>query len=169
MVQGSGEGEGASASARAEDDRARTPGLASGTPAGGMPAAAAATERAATRTQPAPSHGVERQATAPEQAPDFAAVYARTGAAGDPKIDQVLVAFESLNAAMPAAQVAMAISATAHAIGADRAMISTTLAKRLMALDATIAESAVARTNAGPRDSPSSRRRPPRPTPRSRR
>lgn len=71
---------------------------------------------------------------------DFAAIYARTGSAGDPRVDQVLTAFEAMKAAMPAPQLAVAIGATAKAIGADPSAIAATLTQRLSALDTTVAE-----------------------------
>ncbi len=60
-------------------------------------------------------------------------------AVGDIKVEQVLAAFESMQAAMPAAQLAIAITATASAIGADPKQIADTLGKRLAAIDAGIA------------------------------
>ena len=70
---------------------------------------------------------------------DFAAIYARTNTAGDPRVDQVLAAFEAMKAAMPPAQLAIAIGATAAAIGADRKSITDTVARRLEAIDAVVA------------------------------
>src|SRR5436190_22685908 len=62
---------------------------------------------------------------------DFAALYARTDTLGDPKCDQVLAAFESMKAAMPAPQLAVAVTATASAIGADPARVAEVLVKRV--------------------------------------
>lgn len=59
-------------------------------------------------------------------------------AVGDIKVEQVLVAFESMQAAMPTAQLAIAITATASAIGADPKQIADVLGKRLTAIDASI-------------------------------
>jgi hypothetical protein len=71
---------------------------------------------------------------------DFAAIYARTNSSGDPRVDQVLTAFEAMKAAMPAPQLVIAIGATAKAIGADPPSIVATLTQRLSALDTTIAD-----------------------------
>jgi hypothetical protein len=77
--------------------------------------------------------------TSDAAAPDFAAIYARTNSAGDPRVDQVLAAFEAMKAAMPPAQLAIAVGATASAIGADRKGIADTVARRLEAIDAVVA------------------------------
>jgi hypothetical protein len=71
---------------------------------------------------------------------DFAAIYTQTHSAGDPRVDQVLTAFEAMKAAMPAPQLAVAIAATTKAIGADPASIVATLTQRLSALDTTVAD-----------------------------
>lgn len=63
-----------------------------------------------------------------------------TPSEGDPSVDQMLTAFEAMKPAMPAAQLAVAISATAKAIGADPATVVTLLDRRLAALDTTLAE-----------------------------
>jgi len=79
-------------------------------------------------------------ADAPPADVDFAAIYARTDSSGDPRVDQVLTAFEAMKAAMPAPQLAVAIGATAKAIGADPSAIVATLTQRLSALDTTVAD-----------------------------
>jgi hypothetical protein len=71
---------------------------------------------------------------------DFAAVYAQTGTAGDPAVDQMLTAFEAMKPAMPAPQLAVALGATAKALHADPAAIVTTLGHRLAALDTTVSD-----------------------------
>ncbi|HEY0195737.1 MAG TPA: hypothetical protein VGC42_31700, partial [Kofleriaceae bacterium] len=92
---------------------------------------------------PAPARRSTPAPRGPDAAPpaiDFAAVYAQTTSAGDPSVDQMLTAFEAMKPAMPAAQLAVAISATAKALGADPAAIVGTLDRRLTALDTTLAE-----------------------------
>lgn len=76
----------------------------------------------------------------PEQAPasPVKAPIATTPATGDPKVDQVLIAFESMQAAMPAAQLAIAIRATAKAIGIDPTDVATALAARLAAIETAV-------------------------------
>jgi hypothetical protein len=110
---------------------------------------ALATEAAAkaARTPPsvaaAPTGSSDPPATAVDAPPvdvDFAAIYAKTDSAGDPKVDQVLTAFEAMKPAMPAPQLAVAVSATAKAIGADPSAIVATLTRRLTALDTVVAE-----------------------------
>jgi hypothetical protein len=71
---------------------------------------------------------------------DFTAIYTRTNTLGDPRVDQVLTAFEAMKAAMPAPQLAVAIGATAKAIGADPSAIVQTLTQRLSALDTTMTD-----------------------------
>lgn len=58
----------------------------------------------------------------------------------DPQLDQVLVAFEAMKAAMPAPQLAIAIRATAKAIGADPVLVARAITKRLGSIDASVAE-----------------------------
>jgi hypothetical protein len=96
------------------------------------PAAAAASAAAA-----APASAVAPAGERPEA--DFAAIYAKANTAGDPRVDQVLTAFEAMKAAMPPAQLAIAIGATASAIGADRNVIAETVARRLETIDAVVA------------------------------
>jgi hypothetical protein len=101
---------------------------------------AAAEPRAAARPQPVPhpqpaASSASDAAIASDAAADFAAIYARTNSAGDPRVDQVLAAFEAMKAAMPAAQLAIAVGATASAIGADRKVIADTVARRLEVLE----------------------------------
>lgn len=112
-------------------------------PRAAEPAPAQARPKAAPSTAPAaPTAVVPAAAPAPAgERPeiDFAAIYTRTNTAGDPRVDQVLTAFEAMKAAMPQAQLAIAIGATAAAIGADRKVIAETVARRLEALDAVVA------------------------------
>jgi uncharacterized protein HemX len=68
---------------------------------------------------------------------------------GDPKIDQLLIAFESMKGAMPAPQLAIALRATAQAIGVDPASVVHAVGERLTALDISIAEQ---RRKAGERE-----------------
>jgi hypothetical protein len=91
-------------------------------------------------TAPAPVSAPTTAAPAASGIGDFAPVYARTGAAGDARVDQVLAAFEAMKSAMPAPQLAIAIGATARAIGAEPAAVVDTLGKRLLALDAALAD-----------------------------
>jgi hypothetical protein len=114
--------------------------------AGEVAGDAAATSRDATRggvTAPAsPVHSGRESPPPVDVLPDidFAAIYTRTNTAGDPKVDQVLTAFEAMKSAMPAPQLAVAINATAKAIGADPAAIIATITARLGALDTTLTE-----------------------------
>lgn len=62
----------------------------------------------------------------------FAAIYASTP--GDAKVDQILIAFESIRASMPASQLAIALGATVVALGADEAALVATLDARARAL-----------------------------------
>lgn len=112
-----------------------------------LAAEAAAKLAARPASVPAPPAGPSGPAAVVHDAPgggtasvDFAAIYARTGSAGDPRVDQVLTAFEAMRTAMPQPQLAVAIAATAKAIGADPSAIAATLTQRLSALDTTIAE-----------------------------
>ena len=56
-------------------------------------------------------------------------------ATGDVKVEQVLAAYEAMQPAMAPAQLAIAIAATAKAIGGDPKQIATSLDKRLKNLD----------------------------------
>jgi hypothetical protein len=105
-------------------------------------AAAKLSARPASVTPPpaVPSSPAVGVADAPPADFDFAAIYARTDSSGDPRVDQVLTAFEAMKAAMPAPQLAVAIGATAKAIGADPPAIVATLTQRLSALDTTVAD-----------------------------
>jgi hypothetical protein len=58
----------------------------------------------------------------------------------DPQLDQVLIAFEAMKAAMPAPQLAIAIRATAKAIAADPVLIGRAITQRLASIDASVAE-----------------------------
>ena len=62
----------------------------------------------------------------------FSALFATTP--GEPNVDQLLVAFESIRGSMPASQVAIALSATIVALGAEDAAIVGTLEARTRAL-----------------------------------
>jgi hypothetical protein len=89
----------------------------------------------------APTHATATApAAAPATEPDFAAMYASTGAADDPRVDQVLTAFEAMRASIPGPQLAVAVAATAHAIGVAPAAVTDTLARRLTALDAAVGD-----------------------------
>jgi len=68
----------------------------------------------------------------------FAAIYAKTP--GDAKIDQLLVAFESMKVSMAAPQLAIALSATAVALGAEESTMVATIEARVRALDAVVAD-----------------------------
>jgi hypothetical protein len=121
----------ASASADAGEDDATADEPAAG--------AAPAQRRTTTpRAIPAPAPPQPPDAALPEI--DFAAVYAQTGTAGDPAVDQMLTAFEAMKPAMPAPQLAIALGATAKALHADPAAIVTTLGHRLAALDTTVSD-----------------------------
>lgn len=97
----------------------------------------------ATGTHAARSPATVAASTAPASTiagTDFTAVYAATDAAGDPRVDQLLAAFEGMRTAMPAAQLAVAIAATGKAIGVDSAVVGDTLGKRLQALEAAVTD-----------------------------
>jgi len=98
----------------------------------------------ATASAAAPAESGDRAET------DFAAIYTKANTAGDPRVDQVLTAFEAMKTAMPPAQLAIAIGATATAIGVDRKAIAETVARRLETIDAVVA--AEQRGVAGRRD-----------------
>lgn len=82
----------------------------------------------------------------PEPTPAAKAVDRRETAAApvpatdDPKLNQMLVAFESMKAAMPAAQLAIALRATAKALDVDPIILAKALQKRVLALDAAVAD-----------------------------
>jgi hypothetical protein len=114
-------------------------------------ASGAATRSTSSSTQARPTTSLASPAAATASPPpsstenahadlDFASVYTRTQALGDPKADQVLSAFEGMKAAMPPPQLALAMNVTAKAIGADRAAILETLQARLAAIDAAVVE-----------------------------
>lgn len=66
----------------------------------------------------------------------FSALFATTPGAAN--VDQLLVAFESIRASMPATQVAIALSATIVALGTEAAAIAGTLDARTHALTALV-------------------------------
>ena len=75
---------------------------------------------------------------APQAPPPVAKPAAPPVTTNDPKADQLLAAFEAMHAALPPAQVQIALLATASAIGADLSSVATTLGQRLAALEASI-------------------------------
>ncbi len=70
--------------------------------------------------------------------PSFAAIYASTP--GEAKVDQILIAFESIRASMPASQLAIALGATVVALGAEEAALVATLDARARALAAHVGD-----------------------------
>jgi hypothetical protein len=68
----------------------------------------------------------------------FAAAFAKTP--GDAKIDQILIAFESMQAAMAAQQLAVALSATIVALGVPDATLVSTIESRLRVVATVVAE-----------------------------
>lgn len=54
-------------------------------------------------------------------------------ATGDPRVDQTVVAFEAMEPAMPAAQLAIALAATVRALGLEPGHVVDVLARRLAA------------------------------------
>lgn len=80
---------------------------------------------------PAPERAAAADAT-------FSAIYANTP--GDPRVDQILIAFESIRASMPASQLAIALGAMVVAVGADEPALVATLDARGRALAALVAD-----------------------------
>lgn len=78
--------------------------------------------------------------SAPATSRDFSAVYARAGAPPDPRIDQVLAAFEAMRGAIAGPELAIAIGATARALGLETTVIAEALDQRRAALEAAIAD-----------------------------
>ncbi len=68
----------------------------------------------------------------------FAASYAKTP--GDAKLDQILIAFESMRAAMPAQPLAVALSATTVALGVSEPTLAQTIEDRLRTVATVVAE-----------------------------
>ncbi|MCE9575121.1 MAG: hypothetical protein K8W52_18360 [Deltaproteobacteria bacterium] len=79
-------------------------------------------------------------ARAAEPARDFTALYTRVGAVVDPRVDQVLAAYEAMRGAIAGPELAIAIGATARAIGVEPTAVANALGHRLTALDTVLAD-----------------------------
>lgn len=77
-------------------------------------------------------------AAAPAADATFAAIYANTP--GEATVDQILIAFESIRASMPASQLAIALGAMVVALGAGHPALVATLDARGRALAALVAD-----------------------------
>jgi hypothetical protein len=95
-------------------------------------------DEAAPVTRPAPTAPPKVQQLPPVATNDPKPRMEGAGFTPAPGVDQLLAAFEAMKAAMPAAQLQIAIAATAKAIGAELPSVAATLESRLTALDASV-------------------------------